>query len=292
MSAPNRLIRGNPTVPALGSRALTLVFLVVVAGYCLLPVSWLLFASTKSTGDLYGTFGFWFAEFNLFENLRRLGAEDGGVFVRWMFNSVLYAGVGGLLSMLISALAGYALAKHRFAGRELIFGVILGGVLIPGAVLALPLFLLLSKLGLTNTYLGVLLPSLVSPFGVYLSRVYAEAAVPDELLEAARVDGSGEFRTFFTMVLPIMGPALVTVFLFQFVAIWNNFFLPLVVLSRTELFPVTLGLYAWQGQALGNPDIVSLVITGSLVASLPLVVLFFSLQGYWRAGATAGAVKG
>ncbi len=292
MSVPNRLIRGGPTVPALGSRALTLIFLVVVAGYCLLPVSWLLFASTKSTGDLYGTFGFWFAEFNLFENLRRLGSEDGGVFVRWMFNSVLYAGVGGLLSMLISALAGFALAKHRFAGRELIFGVILGGVLIPGAVLALPLFLLLSNLGLTNTYLGVLLPSLVSPFGVYLSRVYAEAAVPDELLEAARVDGAGEFRTFFTMVLRIMGPALVTVFLFQFVAIWNNFFLPLVVLSRTELFPVTLGLYAWQGQALGNPDIVSLVITGSLVASLPLVVLFFSLQGYWRAGATAGAVKG
>jgi multiple sugar transport system permease protein len=288
MSAP----RPSATGPALGSRSLTLVFLIVIAGYCLLPVSWLIFASTKSTGDLYGTFGFWFAEFNLFENLRRLRSEDGGIFIRWMLNSVLYAGLGGLLSMLISALAGYALAKHRFAGRELIFGIILGGVLIPGAVLALPLFLLLSKLGLINTYLGVLLPSLVSPFGVYLSRVYAEASVPDELLEAARVDGSGEFRTFFTMVLRIMGPALVTVFLFQFVAIWNNFFLPLVVLSRTDLFPVTLGLYAWQGQALGNPDIVSLVITGSLVASLPLVVLFFSLQGYWRAGATAGAVKG
>ena len=288
MNAPRRSATGL----GLGSRALTLVFLIVVAGYCLLPASWLIFAATKSTGDLYGTFGFWFAEFNLFENLRRLRTEDGGVFVRWMLNSLLYAGAGGLLSMLISALAGYALAKHKFAGRELIFGIILGGVLIPGAILALPLFLLLSKLGLTNTYLGVLLPSLVSPFGVYLSRVYAEASVPDELLEAARVDGSGEFRTFFTMVLRIMGPALVTVFLFQFVAIWNNFFLPLVVLSRNDLFPVTLGLYAWQGQALGNPDIVSLVITGSLVASLPLVVLFFSLQGYWRAGATAGAVKG
>ena len=285
-------VRRRTLGPALGSRSLTLIFLLVVAGYCLLPVSWLIFASTKSTGDLYGTFGFWFAKFNFFENLRRLGAEDGGIFIRWMLNSVIYAGVGGLLSMLISALAGYALAKHKFAGKELIFGVILGGVLIPGAVLALPLFLLLSKLGLTNTYLGVLLPSLVSPFGVYLSRVYAEASVPDELLEAARVDGSGEFRTFFTMVLRIMGPALVTVFLFQFVAIWNNFFLPLVVLSRNELFPVTLGLYAWQGQALGNPDIVSLVLTGSLIASIPLVILFFSLQGYWRAGATAGAVKG
>jgi multiple sugar transport system permease protein len=149
-----------------------------------------------------------------------------------------------------------------------------------------------SKVGLTNTYWGVLLPSLVSPFGVYLSRVYAAASVPDELLEAARIDGSGEVRTFFTVVMPIMAPALVTVFLFQFVAIWNNFFLPLVVLSRNDLFPVTLGLYAWQGQALGNPDIVSLVITGSLVASIPLVIMFFALQRYWRAGATAGAVKG
>ena len=291
MSAPNRLIRGKPTVPALGSRALTLVFLVVVAGYCLLPVSWLLFASTKSTGDLYGTFGFWFAEFNLFENLRRLGAEDGGVFVRWMFNSVLYAGVGGLLSMLISALAGYALAKHRFAGRELIFGVILGGVLIPGAVLALPLFLLLSKLGLTNTYLGVLLPSLVSPFGVYLSRVYAEAAVPDELLEAARVDGAGEFRTFFTMVLRIMGPALVTVFLFQFVAIWNNFFLPLIMLRDQTLFPVTLGLYTWNSQVNQIPEIRTLVIVGAFLSIIPLIIAFLSLQRFWRGGLGAGSVK-
>jgi multiple sugar transport system permease protein len=284
--------RRSATGPALGSQALTLVFLLAFAGYCLLPASWLIIASTKSTGDLYGTFGFWFAEFNLFDNLRRLGTQNNGVFIRWMFNSVLYAGVGGVLSMLISTLAGFALAKYEFAGRELIFAIILGGVLIPGAVLALPLFLLLSRAGLTNTYWGVLLPSLVSPFGVYLSRVYAAASVPDELLEAARVDGSGEVRTFFTIVLRIMGPALVTIFLFQFVAIWNNFFLPLVVLSRNDLFPVTLGLYTWQGQTLQDPNIVSLVITGSLVASIPLVLLFFGLQRYWRAGATAGAVKG
>ncbi len=284
--------RRTATGPSLGSQSLTLVFLLAFAGYCLLPASWLIFASTKSTSDLYNSFGFWFADFNLFENLRRLGTQSGGIFIRWMLNSVLYAGLGGLLSMLISALAGFSLAKYQFAGREVIFAIILGGVLIPGAVLALPLFLLLSKIGLTNTYLGVLLPSLVSPFGVYLSRVYAAASVPDDLLEAARVDGSSELRTFFTIVLRIMGPALVTVFLFQFVAIWNNFFLPLVVLSHNDLFPVTLGLYAWQGQALGNPDIVSLVITGSLIASIPLVIFFFALQRYWRAGATAGAVKG
>lgn len=282
----------SATAPSIGSQTVTLVFLVAFTMYCLLPATWLLFASTKSTGDLYGSFGFWFSNFNLFDNLSRLATYQGGIYLRWLFNSLVYAGLGGLLSTIISAMAGFALAKYQFAGRELIFSIILGGVLIPSAVLALPLFLLLSQIGLTNNYLGVLFPSLVSPFGVYLSRVYAASAVPDELLEAARVDGSSELRTFFTMVTRLMGPALVTAFLFQFVAIWNNFFLPLVVLSRNELFPVTLGLYAWQGQALGQPDIVSLVITGSLVASLPLIILFFSLQRYWRAGAANGAVKG
>jgi multiple sugar transport system permease protein len=283
----------SATKLSLGSRTLTLVFLVAFTMYCLLPATWLLFASTKNTGDLYGSFGFWFSNFTLFDNLHRLTTYQGGIYLRWLLNSVVYAALGGLLSTIISAMAGFALAKYQFAGQELIFSIILGGVLIPSTVLALPLFLLLSQIGLTNNYLGVILPSLVSPFGVYLSRVYASSAVPDELLEAARVDGSSELRTFFTLVTRLMGPALVTAFLFQFVAIWNNFFLPLVVLSRNELFPVTLGLYAWQGQALlDNPDTISLVITGSLVASLPLIILFFSLQRYWRAGAASGAVSG
>src|SRR5579859_929945 len=184
--------RQRATGPLSRSQLLTLVFLLAFAGYCVLPASWLIFASTKNNTDLYGSFGFWFARFNLFENLQRLMTQDNGIFIHWMLNSLCYAGVGGLLSMGISAMAGFALAKYQFAGRDLIFAIILGGVLIPGAVLALPLFLLLSQLGLTNTYLGVLLPSLVSPFGVYLSRVYAAASVPDDLLEAARVDGSSE----------------------------------------------------------------------------------------------------
>ncbi len=287
-----KLTRQSATGPTLGSQALTLIFLLAFAAYCLLPASWLLFGATKHASDLYGSFGFWFADFNLFENLRLLMAQQDGIFFRWMLNSALYAGGGAFLSMIISAMAGFSLAKYNYPGREAIFATILGGVLIPSAVLALPLFLLLSRVGLTNTYLGVLLPSLVSPFGVYLTRVYAAASVPDELLEAARVDGSSELRTFFTIVTRIMAPALVTVFLFQFVAIWNNFFLPLIVLSRTELFPVTLGLYTWQGQARNTPTIVPLVVIGSVIASLPLVALFFSLQRYWRAGATAGAVKG
>ena len=144
----------SATGPSLGSRNLTLVFLVAFTMYCLFPATWLLFASTKSTGDLYGSFGFWFSNFNLFDNLNRLATYQGGIYLRWLFNSLVYAGLGGLLSTVISAMAGFALAKYQFAGRELIFSVILGGVLIPSTVLALPLFLLLSQIGLTNNYLG------------------------------------------------------------------------------------------------------------------------------------------
>ena len=171
------------------------------------------------------------------------------------------------------------------------FSVVLGGVLVPGTALAIPLYLLLSKVGLANTYWSVLLPSMVSPFGVYLSRVYATAAVPDELLAAARVDGAGELRIFFTVALRLMAPGLVTVFLFQFVAIWNNFLLPLVMLSDEDTYPVTLGLYTWNTQVTHYPEYFSLIIMGSLVSILPLAAAFLTLQRFWRNDLAAGAVK-
>lgn len=138
-------------------------------------------------------------------------------------------------------MAGYALAKYSFPGRELIFNVVLGGVLVPATALALPLFLLFAYVNLTNTYWSVLLPSIVSPFGVYLSRVFASASVPNELIEAARLDGAGEFRIFWQIARHLMAPALVTIFLFQFVVIWNNFFLPLIMLQNQKLYPSRWG---------------------------------------------------
>lgn len=273
------------------AQAATMVFFVALTVYFLLPVIWLLFAATKSTADLSGTFGLWFGKFNLVDNLGGLIERDNGLFARWMANSAIYAGLGGLGATFIAALAGYALAEYRFRGREAVFWLILGGVLIPYTVLALPLFLLESKLGLIDTYWAVLLPSLVSPFGVYLSRVYAAASVPDELLEAARIDGAGELRIFLTVALRIMSPALATVLLFQFVGIWNNFLLPLVVLNDNDLFPVTLGLFTWNRQIVHAPDLQRLVVTGSAVSVIPLAIAFFTLQRYWRAGLTAGAVR-
>ena len=213
------------------------------------------------------------------------------MYLRWLGNSVLYAGLGGAVATILAAMAGYALAKYRFPGRDLLFNVVLGGVLVPTTALALPLFLLFSQVQLTNTFWAVFLPSIVSPFGVYLARIFAAQSVPDELLEASRLDGSGEVRTFFTVGVRLMTPALVTIFLFQFVAIWNNFFLPLIMLRSEELFPVILGLYSWNTQLNQIPELRSFVLVGALVSVIPLIITFLLLQRFWRNGLGAGALK-
>jgi multiple sugar transport system permease protein len=255
------------------------------------PIWWLFVASTKNRSDFTGTNPLWFADFSLFQNIADLVTYRGGVYLTWMLNSVLYAGVGAALGTIIAGMCGYALAKYRFPGRETLFNIVLGGVLVPATALALPLFLIFSQINLTNTFWAVFLPSLVSPFGVYLARIYAAASVPDELIEAARLDGAGEVRTFFTVSVRLMTPALVTVFLFQFVAIWNNFFLPLIMLRDERLFPVTLGLYAWNSQVNQIPEVRAYVLIGALLSIIPLIVTFLLLQRYWRTGLGAGSVK-
>jgi multiple sugar transport system permease protein len=267
----------------------TLMF--VAATYFLLPLWWLFVAATKDREDLTTTPGLWFSDFRLGANVSDLVARGDGTFWRWALNSVLYAGVGAAIGTLLAAMAGYALAKYEFRGRELVFSVILAGVLVPATALALPLFLLLSEVELTNTYWAVLVPSVVSPFGVYLSRIYASGSVPDDLIEAGRLDGAGELRIFFTVAIRLMVPALVTIYLFQFVTIWNNFFLPLVMLVDQDLFPITLGLYTWSTQTTQDPTLTTAVIVGAFVSIVPLVAAFLLLQRYWRSGLGAGAVK-
>jgi multiple sugar transport system permease protein len=176
-----------------------------------------------------------------------------------------------------------------------IFSIILGGIMVPGTALAIPTYLLFSAAGLTDTPFAIVLPSLVSPFGVYLMRVYAQEAVDDSLLEAARLDGAGELRIITSVALRLMAPGIVTVLLFTLVATWNNYFLPLIMLNNPALFPVTVGLAQWQSAASGGGGaqvLFSSVITGSLVAVAPLVIAFLFLQRYWQSGLTTGGVKG
>ncbi|MFB2580273.1 carbohydrate ABC transporter permease [Herbiconiux sp. P15] len=273
------------------SRTAAMIVMFVSTIYFLLPVWWLFTSATKSREDFGSSNGLLFADFDLFTNIGNLFAYNDGIYLRWMLNSILYAGAGALIGTVISAMCGYALAKYRFPGRELIFNVVLGGVLVPATALALPLFLIFSQVGATNTFWAVFLPSLVNPFGVYLARIYAAASVPDELLEAARLDGSGEVRTFFTLARRLMTPALVTIFLFQFVAIWNNFFLPLIMLRDEALFPVTLGLYTWNSQVNQIPEIRTYVIIGALMSIIPLIIAFLSLQRFWQSGLGSGSLK-
>jgi multiple sugar transport system permease protein len=274
------------------ANVVVLVFLVVMTIYFLTPLYWLVISSTKDNSDLFATFGLWFGNFSLFDNLQQLFTHSDGVFGRWMLNTFIYAGLGGAASTVISLMAGYALAKFKFMGRNLIFALVLGAVLVPATTIALPLYLLESKIGITNTYWALLLPSLLNPLGVYLARVYCAASVPDDLMAAARIDGANELRIFRSVVLPMMIPGMVTIFLFQFVAIWNNFFTALVVLSDPNLFPVNLGLATWNFDPASHQLLYNLIVTGSLVSVIPLVALFLLLQRYWRSGLTFGSLTG
>lgn len=273
------------------SRAGVNGILLLATAYTLFPLLWLLTAAAKNTGDLLGGRTLSPSRWHLGDNLADLAATGDGVYFRWYLNSLLYAGGGALLCGLICAAAGYAFHVARFPGKEKLFGLVLIGVLVPTTALALPMYLLASKVGLVNTFWAVFLPSLVNPFGVYLARVFCAGYVPGEVLEAARMDGAGELRIFWSIGLRMVMPGFVTICLFQFTAIWNNFFLPLVMLSDTKLFPVSLGLYAWNTQTHAFPEYYPLVVTGSLLAVIPLVVAFVALQRFWKAGMTAGAVK-
>jgi len=288
--AAGRGYKGRRSGPDQRTAMVPTVILLLGAVYCLLPIAWVLMASTKSNAQLFNTFTFE-PNGSLWPNIRNLSAYAGGVFWHWVLNTALYAGGGALLSVAVSALTGYALAKFEFRGRSTLFNLLLAGVLVPPVVLALPQYLLLAKVGLTNTYWSVLLPSVLSPYGIYLARIYAMSAVPDEVIESARVDGCPEGKLFARIAVPMMVPGLVTIFLFQFVAVWNNFLLPFIMLSDENKFPLTVGLWTLLNRGSYQPALYSLVVTGSLLSIIPLIILFLALQRYWRTDIASGAVK-
>ena len=262
--------------------------------YSLVPLVWLVINATKTQAGLFSSFGLWFDDdFVLFQNIYETLTYKDGIFLRWFGNTLLYVVVGACGATLLATLAGYGLAKFRFTGRKAVFAVVLGAIAVPGTALAVPTFLMFSQLGLTNTPWAIIIPSLISPFGLYLIWVYAVDSVPTELLEAARVDGAGEFRTFFTISIRLLAPGIVTVLLFTVVATWNNYFLPLIMLSDPTWYPLTVGLNQWSAQATGvsAQPIYNLVITGSLLTIVPIVVAFLGLQRFWQSGLSAGAVK-
>jgi multiple sugar transport system permease protein len=284
--SPRRRRRGSITLTVLTS---------LMGIYALIPLAWLVINATKTQDGLFTSFGLWFDDghFALWDNLRDTFTYDHGIYLRWLGNTLLYVVVGAGGATFLAVLAGYGLAKFDFPGKRGVFATVIGAVAVPPSALAVPTFLMFSKLGLTNTPWSVIIPSLIVPFGLYLMWTFATEAIPVEMLEAARVDGASEMRTFFRISVPLLAPGIVTVLLFSMVATMNNYLLPLIMLKNPDWYPLTVGLNSWNAQATtaGGQAVFNLVIAGSLIMIVLLLAAFLTLQRYWQSGLAAGSVK-
>lgn len=203
-------------------------------------------------------------------------------------NSLLVSAAITALSLLVNTMAGYAFAKLRFAGRERIFQLLLAALVVPAQVAMLPLFLLMKQLGLVNSYWGVIIPGMATVFGIFLVRQYARS-IPDALIEAARIDGAGELRIFFQIVLPMLKPVLATLAIFTFMGAWNDFMWPLIVLTDQQHYTLPVALASLSREHIMD---VEMMMAGAVVTVLPVLLLFLLLQRYYIQGLLLGSVKG
>ena len=218
-------------------------------------------------------------------NYRELFAQAG--MGRYLLNSVVLTATVTLVSLLVNVAAGYGFAKLRFAGRDRIFRVLLSALVIPSQVAMVPLFLLLKHLGLVNTYGGVIVPAMASIFGIFVVRQYA-LSVPDDLLEAARIDGASEFRTFRSVIVPVLRPIIVTLAVFTSLGTWNDFMWPLIVLNDGDLYTLPVALASLSREHVQDNE---LMMAGSVVTTVPVLVVFLLLQRYYIQGLLLGSVK-
>ena len=280
----------EPARPPAGRRRRRGRWLYVVLAVGLLvtlaPFLWMLLGSLKPEAELQRVPPTWWPETPSLDNFRQL--FDRLDFPRFFANSVLVAVAVTAGNLVFCSMVGYALAKLDFAGKRLLFGLVLGMLMVPGVVTFVPLFVLVSNLGLVNTYPGLILPFLVTPLGVFLMRQFM-MGLPDELIEAARIDGAGEWRIFSRVIMPLCGPALATLGILTFLSSWNNFLWPLVVAQSEDKYtlPVALALYS-VGQ---NATRYGLLLAGSVVVILPVIALFVALQRYFVQGIATTGIK-
>jgi multiple sugar transport system permease protein len=270
--------------------------LLLAAIWVLGPLYWLVIASTKSTRQLFATSTFLPpSHLSLGVNLRALFSYESGAFKGWLLNSALYSTLAAGVITAVSTACGYALATYRFRSRALIIGAVLGSLMIPTTALVVPTFTLEHALGLLNTYEGVVLPLAVSPFATYYMMLYAQDAFPGALLDASRIDGAREWTILLRVGGPVLAPGMATLFLLSFVGTWNNYFLPLVLLSDSSRYPLTVGLAEWSSElhvAGVTQPLYPEVLLGSLLSVLPMLLLFPLVQKYVARGLTFGAVTG
>jgi len=272
--------------PSRTARVVRVALMALLAAFALFPLLWMVSVSFMSPGEA--------SRFPppLLPDAPSLSAyralfETTGI-SRYFLNSLFVATLGTMLSLAFNATAGYAFAKLRFKGRDRIFQALVAALVIPGQVTMLPLFLMLKEIGLINSFAGVLVPVATSIFGIFLVRQYA-LSIPDEMLEAARVDGAGEGRIFLQIVVPVLTPILITLALFTFLATWNDFMWPLIVLTDQDNYTLPVALAALSREHVQDNE---LMMAGSVLTILPVLLLFLVLQRYYLQGLLAGSVKG
>ncbi|HET6680229.1 MAG TPA: carbohydrate ABC transporter permease [Gemmatimonadaceae bacterium] len=278
--------RGDGPGATIGARALVWAALIVGALLALLPLFWMLSASVMPTGEASTYPPRLLPSRITFEHYAALFSRlDLG---RYLLNSMLIATTVTAISLLINSMAGYAFAKLRFRGRDRMFRLLAMGLVLPVQVAMLPLFLLMKQLGLINSYWGVIIPGMASIFGIFLIRQYA-LAIPDDMLDAARVDGASEWRIYRSVVLPGIVPILATLAIWTFLSTWNDFMWPLIVLSDQEHFTLPVALASLVGEHVRDTE---LMMAGSVLTILPVMLVFLALQRFYIQGVMMGSVKG
>ena len=281
--------------PSAAVKTLTVVLLVLVLIYFLFPIYWAIIASTKTPAQMTGSNGMWFAvpldqlPNAIATNYSKLLGWTRGNFWRWVLNSLIYSGVSALIGTIVSVMAGYATAKFNFRGKNAAIGIIMACMLMPSALLTIPMYSIFHTLHLTNTMLSIIIPCCVSPFGFFLGRTYAQSSVPDELLEAARIDGASEAKTFVRIALPMIKPGIGALAIFTFINSWNDYFMQLIMLSSTSKLTISLGIAKLQAE---NSTDYGLIMAGAALAAVPIIIVFLAFQKYFTKGITMGAVKG
>ena len=266
-------------------KVFAVVILIMLAIFFLFPLYWIVTGSFKSAIDINAKVPVWFPMNPTMGNYDKLFAKPAFL---WLFNIVFISAMAMILTCITAALAGYALGKKRFYGRTILFTIIICAMALPKQVIVIPLAQEMKLLHMSDTLWAVILPTVGWPFGVFLMKQFSET-IPNEILEAARVDGAGELKTFFSVVFPMIKPGIGALVSFTFVNTWNDYFLQLVMLTSEEKWTLPLAIANMQGEMSSD---FGLIMAGAALASIPIIVVFIAFQKYFTQGIAMGAVKG
>ena len=268
-----------------GYKIFVVIVLALLAVFFIFPLYWILTGSLKDAITINAQKPQWFPLEPTLDNYVRLFKQPA---IQWLLNTIIIAVAAMALTCITASLAGYALAKKRFWGQTVLFSLLVCAMALPKQVIVIPLLQEMSALGLNNNLLAVILPTVGWPFGIFLMKQFSET-IPTEMLEAARIDGASEVRTFVSIVFPMVKPGVGALAIFTFVNTWNDYFLQLIMLQRREVLTISTGIARLQGEVSSD---FGLIMAGAALAAIPIVAVFLMFQKYFTQGITMGAVKG